>query len=147
MPIYPLVCSATDRYSLPMQKARIVLILVAFGFIGFGMFGLVAPLALVGAVDITAETAQGRTELRAVYGGLQLGLGVFLLMASSLRSWMRPALALTICSLLGLACARLLGIQMEGGAFPWMLPLAALELGLAVLSVWAWSACRHDLTG
>ena len=127
-----------------MKKARIVLIFVALGFAAFGIVGLVAPQTLVGAVDITTETAQARTEIRAMYGGMQLGFALFLFISATIRPWMRPALVLVVFCVSGLACSRLLGIQLEGDAFPWMLPLALIELSIAAVCLWAWTALRND---
>lgn len=130
-----------------MKIAKTVLLFVGAGFIAFGLTGLLMPEMLVGAVGIDLTAEQSRTEIRAMYGGMQVGIGIFLLFSALNPLWLRPGLALVILSCTGLASARLFGIQIEGAAFPWMLPIAILELGITALCLWAWVAVRNEQQG
>lgn len=128
-----------------MKPARIILYIFGAGFVAFGLMGLLLPESLVALIDIELNSVQARTEITAMYGGMQIGIGAFLLMAALNETWIRPAMAAVICMCLGLASARLLGIQLEGGAFPWMLPVAMLELAMVAGCIWGWRAAGRDL--
>ncbi|HUP90441.1 MAG TPA: DUF4345 family protein, partial [Longimicrobiales bacterium] len=62
-----------------MDLATIALAIGVAGFGGFGVFLFANPKAM-SAVDISAESANARVELRAMYGGLEICLAVFLLL-------------------------------------------------------------------
>ena len=60
--------------------------------------------------DVRARSANGTTELRAMYGGLELGLGAFFATAAAKPEWMRPALLAQTLGLGAVAGSRLAGI-------------------------------------
>lgn len=100
--------------------ARLLLGLSALTAIGFGLFGVLDPDGTAAAVRLAAEEDFGRGELRVVYGGLWLAMGVVLALATCSAAW-RPraegvwwcwlGLPLTRIAVLGLddASARTLG--------------------------------------
>ena len=61
-----------------MGLARFVLFGSALAFAPLGAAFLVAPAAMGGLVDVALGAALADNDVRAVYGGLQLGCGVFL---------------------------------------------------------------------
>ena len=61
-----------------MQFGRMVLGMSAVGWLGFGVWLYANPLNLV-EVGLTADTGLGRTEVRAFYGGFEIGIAAFLL--------------------------------------------------------------------
>ncbi|HEX8830461.1 MAG TPA: DUF4345 family protein [Longimicrobium sp.] len=112
--------------------ARVSLILGALGLIGFGAALLVRPslLAVVG-VELTRPAAA--TEIRAFYGGLELGLAAFFIAATRHSAWLRPALFAQAVALGGIVAARLVGIMVDGSAEPMILGFAAVEGAGALL--------------
>ena len=56
----------------------VVLALCALGFFGFGLWLLVDPAGALGKIGIAALSPTGTVELRAFYGGMEIGLGLFL---------------------------------------------------------------------
>lgn len=56
---------------------RIYLGYVVLSLLGFGLAFLFKPERTAGLVDVTAGSTTGWSDLRAVYGGLELGLAVF----------------------------------------------------------------------
>lgn len=61
---------------------RIFLIVAAAAFFYFGCIGLISPAQTVAPLDISLLSNAGKTEIRATYGGLLLGIGAFLLYAA-----------------------------------------------------------------
>lgn len=64
-----------------MNGTRFVLWVLAVVFVAFGVVALIQPSAMTGPPGLDASAAGAVTEVRALYGGLQLGLGAFLIWA------------------------------------------------------------------
>lgn len=97
-----------------MTLDLIALWLGALTFAFFGVWLLIRPNALRG-VGVVAENADGRAELRAAYGGLELGIAAFLGLCLLRPDFTEPGLWLQLLALGGLAVGRLLGISVEKG--------------------------------
>ena len=81
-------------------------------FLGFGLVFLVWPDAInLVAVELPEPIA--RTEIRAFYGGLEIGIGCFLWISSRRPDWHAPALLIQFLSLGSIAVARILGSIIE----------------------------------
>ena len=93
-----------------MNLSRIALVTAAAGFAGFGIACLIRPKNMLNRVDVRAKSARGTTELRAMYGGLELGLGAFFAAAAARPEWSSPALLAQTLGLGSLAASRLVGI-------------------------------------
>ncbi|MEV0385741.1 DUF4345 family protein [Nonomuraea sp. NPDC050643] len=92
----------------------VVIVVVAVFFLGMGVFGLVAPAALVRPFGMIADSAEARSEVRAVYGGFGVAVGGLLLVAVADLGGLRTGVAVTVAvSLLGMACGRLVGRAAE----------------------------------
>lgn len=85
----------------PSGFARLSLALTGLVFGGFGVALFVSPdlLATVG-VEIARRPA-GAVELRAFYGGLELGMAAFFLLAAAREAWHRPGLFVQVLALGG----------------------------------------------
>jgi hypothetical protein len=117
--------------------ARLSLGLSALVLLGFGVAVLLDP-AVLRSAGVVAPEAAGAVELRAFYGGLELGLAAFLLLALRRPEWYVPALAMQVLALGGVATARLIGIVLtptsEALVFASLLVEAAgAALGIAAL--------------
>jgi hypothetical protein len=111
-----------------MTLDLIALWLGALSFAFFGVWLLVRPQALRG-VGVVAENADGRAELRAMYGGVELGIAAFLGLCLLRPDFTEAGLWLQLLALGGLAVGRLLGISMEkGGVGKLIWFFAALEI-------------------
>lgn len=81
----------------------------------YGLFCFVQPSFLNEAAGVLAGSATGTTELRAMYGGLQAGIGLLCLSALLRPAMVRPAL-LTLAFLTGgLFLSRLTGLLLFDG--------------------------------
>ena len=75
----------------------------------YGLFCFANPGFLAEAAGVAAASSTGTIELRAMYGGLQAGIGTLALAAIWRESLRRPALLCLLFLCAGLALARLLG--------------------------------------
>jgi hypothetical protein len=116
-----------------MNLSRIALITAASGFAGFGVACLIRPKSMLARVDVRARSARGTTELRAMYGGFELGLGAFFGVAALKPQWSRPALLVQALGLGGLAASRLAGILRNHPRGLLMPALFVAEASTAVL--------------
>src|ERR1700754_7265 len=97
-----------------MKLARGLVLASALMFVLVGGAFLLVPRQYAGILEISLPTVMSRTDVRATYGGLELGFGIFLILCVVRREWIRPglwALALTVG---GFATGRLVGFVAEG---------------------------------
>ncbi len=94
--------------------ARVFLALSGLIWLPYGIYLFFEPGYLAEAAGIAATTATGQIELRAMYGGLQAGIGA-LAFAGALRpAWMRPVLFAGCFLFGGLAFSRSLAAIATG---------------------------------
>ncbi len=127
-----------------MKLTRIALITAAAGFAGFGAACLIRPKSMLDRVDVRAKSARGTTELRAMYGGLELGLGAFFATAAAKPGWSRPALLAQALGLGALAGSRLAGILRDHPRGSLMKALFVAESSAAVLGAVALATGREE---
>jgi hypothetical protein len=99
-----------------MTFARVVLIIQALALIGLGLAYFVRPMEMTNLSGMLLMAPAAITDVRAYYGGLQIGLGVYLLMALSRVDQARAALTLLVLLYSALALARIGGLWLDGGA-------------------------------
>jgi hypothetical protein len=98
-----------------MNGARIFLGASALLWFPYGIYCFLHPEFLAGAAGVASTTATGMTELRAMYGGLQAGIGLFALvgcLSQAARGSVLLGLAL-LCG--GLGSTRLIAAFVDGG--------------------------------
>jgi hypothetical protein len=96
---------------------------------------------MAGLTGIELTSAEARMDFRALYGGLEASIGIFLLWCSRRPEWYRPGLAFQICAFSSLVAVRLLSMAGEGEAPALQALLAAGEAATALVGVWAWQRC------
>jgi hypothetical protein len=126
-----------------MDLSRIALINAASGFAGFGAACLVDPSGMLSRVSVHGRSARGRTELRAMYGGFELGLGAFFAAAAFKPEWKQTALVAQSLGLGGLAASRMAGILRDRPSGVLMKLLFAAEAATAVAAVIALAMNRQ----
>jgi hypothetical protein len=120
-----------------MEKFRVaVLSLAGLGFLGFGLAIVAAPEAVLAPVGISGTTA-GLIELRAFYGGLELGLAAFLFACAARPAWREPGLWSVALVNGGIAAARLLGIGLTGEFTGFFAGALVWEIGFTVAALLA----------
>jgi Domain of unknown function (DUF4345) len=118
-----------------MTLWRLVLVLIALTYAGFGFMFLFNPDAWSGIVSISFTTPAGRTDFRATYGGLEFGIGIFLLLCALRREFVRVGLFAAACALVAMATARSTGLLLDGFDFMQLL-IALSEWVGGALATW-----------
>jgi len=108
--------------------ARLVLGLSALAFAGIGAAFLVAPEAMAARVGVSLAGAAAANDVRAVYGGLQLGVAACLVWCARRPETLRTGLAVQLFTFAGLAAARLVSLLLDGNPGALGLALHAAEL-------------------
>ncbi|MCF0078666.1 DUF4345 domain-containing protein [Streptomyces lomondensis] len=110
---------------------------VALFFLGMGLYGLVAPGALVRPFGIELSVPEARSEVRAVYGGFGVAVGALLSWAAlDATGNLRAGVVLTVAvSLAGMAFGRLVARAVERPAafYPGWFYFWVETLGAALL--------------
>jgi hypothetical protein len=116
---------------------RLVLLLAALGFLGFGAVFTLWPLPAARVVEIPLPTPTARIDFAATYGGFELGFGVFLLACLRKPEWLQPGLWAAAAALTGFAAVRIQSILFAGGQpLPRIYAFLALEACGAALAWW-----------
>lgn len=101
--------------------ASLLVIAVAVFFLGMGFVALWRPAVVLGLFDTAVITSEGRNEVRAVYGGYGVAMG--LLLAGSLATPAAFRTGILLCfavAVLGTAIGRLVSFGIDGrtGFYP-----------------------------
>lgn len=123
---------------MPLQ-----VIIVAVFFLGMGLVALVRPAYVVAFFGMKAEGADARNEIRAVYGGFGVAVGVLLAVTMNRQDL---AAGVTLCvaiALLGMAAGRLVSFVMERPG-RWPVVFFVVEIALALLLL---SALPENISG
>jgi len=132
----------------PVPRAsRIVLAFDGVAYLALGLWLLADPTGGLAGVQVAPLSPVGETELRAMYGGLEIGLGLFGLHAARHVALSVSALWANVYVLAGLATARGAGVLLGGGDAPVMRALLAFELLSLAINVWALRAARAAASG
>ncbi|MFF0267101.1 DUF4345 domain-containing protein [Kribbella sp. NPDC004536] len=91
----------------------VAIVVVAVFFAGMGLYGLVAPAALVRPFGQVADGANARGEVRAVYGGYGVAVAGLLTVAAFDDGIRRGAVIAVAVALAGMAAGRLAGCLAE----------------------------------
>ena len=97
-----------------MTFSKVLLGVTGVLFAAYGLWCAVDPGVVAGYSGLAYPTAGAETEARAMYGGLQTGLGLFLLYAAGNPSARIPALLLTLLGVGSLAICRGIGLAVGG---------------------------------
>ena len=83
-------------------------------WLGYGLYCFFAPATVEQAAGLVIGSSVARTEVRAMYGGLQIAIGVMALAALLRPALVRPTLLCLAFLVTGLAVTRALGAVMDG---------------------------------
>ena len=99
-----------------MLSVRLFLIVQILTLAGFGLAYFVRPQETANLSGMLLMAPAALTDVRAYYGGLQLGLAAWLGLALLRGDLLRPALMLLVLLYSALFLARLGGLWLDGGA-------------------------------
>ncbi len=111
---------------------RIFLVVGALAFIYYGFLGLANPVKTVADLEISIATNPAKTEIRATYGGLLLGIGLVL----AYTAFAHPKLGLiaVILMMSSIGFTRLYGIFADDSKTLVQWQLLAMELPSALIA-------------
>ena len=118
-----------------MTLWRLVLVVVALSYAGFGFAFISRPDEMAEMLSLAFATPGARTDFRATYGGLEFGIGVFLLLCALRREFVRIGLFAAACALVAMATARSMGLVLDGFDFLQFM-IVLTEWGSGALATW-----------
>jgi len=101
----------------------------------YGIYCFFQPGFLGDAAGLTAQSPTALTEVRAMYGGLEAGIGAFALAAMVRVSLVRPALLMLAFTCTGLALTRTLGAVLDGAFSGYTIGALCFEIPSAVIAI------------
>lgn len=120
---------------------RWILGILAAVFLVLGLAFMFLPTTMIGAMDITAGSPKALADIRAVYGGLDLALGILLTICFLRKEWaVGLAIGTLVCACL--FAGRLVGILLDGADDILTFGLIASEALGAILAAVAWFLAR-----
>lgn len=125
---------------------RIFLILLALATLNIAIQAILDPQAIFDNVQVQLGNITARNSVRALYGGVNLALGLFWLWAAFKEQ--RTGLLLALLYTGGFAVGRILSILLDGMpeafATQWLITESVFALGSAGLLFWN---ARNPATG
>ncbi len=97
------------------MPARIYLILSGLILGPYGLYCIFNPMALQEFATLGLSTPTAITEVRAMYGGLEFSLGLYLLFCGLRTERVAQGLLFMVFCFAGLAGARAYGLAIDGG--------------------------------
>jgi hypothetical protein len=113
----------------------VVLWLSALVFAVFGVLFYFDPAGWGAKVDLGATTPTARTEIRAMYGGFELGVAAFLAWCALDPSRVRIGLVAALCMFAGVALGRGTSLLTDPGSRSVMYTVIGSEIVAAALVI------------
>jgi len=114
---------------------KIILWITAVSFAAYGVACLVWPALPADYAGLAINSGDAYSEMGAMYGGLQIGFGLFCLLGATRTGYFRPALVLLVLCVgllaLGRAYSTITGADPVGG-YTW--GAMAFEFSTAILA-------------
>ena len=114
---------------------KVILWISAITFISYGLACLASPALPAGYAGLSMTNGDAFAEIGAMYGGLQTGFGLFLLLAALNPSYYKSGLVVLVLCIGSLALARLYSTVMAGdpvAGYTW--GAMAYEFATAILA-------------
>lgn len=127
-----------------MRFARFVLIVQAVIMAGISLIYWLRPYEMANLNGMVLMESASVSHMRVYYGGLQLGLALFIAWSVLVPERVRSALVMLVFILLALVLGRLVSLWLDGGELTGFDLLSLVCRGLAaLLSVAAWWVIRE----
>lgn len=121
----------------------LVLTLDALVLLGTGLVFLIAPMGPLGTLGVEEIAPEALTDIRAVYGGIELGIAAYLFSRLARIKDLHEPLLLVTLIFSGMVIARCYGMAVDGSAVRITIILLTAETLGAVLSGAAWWYARY----
>jgi hypothetical protein len=120
-----------------MGFARAYLYFFAAMGLLFGFWYLLAPASLTDPTGFGPLRPNALTDVRATYGGFQIGSGLFLLWAVADPARVRTALVLQTITIAAIASCRIVGIAIDGSPNGFLISALASEITFTAIGLFA----------
>jgi Domain of unknown function (DUF4345) len=110
------------------NPSRIFLSATALVYLGFGLWGLLSPEAMVANFGIVLGGPDGATMIRASYGGFLIGDGLLFGWCAMAEMRNRIGLVAVVLLTLPILLSRLAGMVLDRAASPYHQTYAGIEL-------------------
>ncbi len=127
-----------------MRIARIVLFISAAVFAAIGAAFLAWPVAMAGQAGMELTRSAAINDVRAVYGGMNVGIACFLLFCGLGSTRLATGLIAQIAVMVGLVSGRFLSLWIDGNPGAFMLVAHAIEIAGALAGVYAFIALKQE---
>lgn len=131
---------------MPPIVARVWLAIMALSCIGIGLWGLFDPVGILASMGLEMTGIGATVEVRAMYGGLQLGLAAPMIAGIVSPTYRRPALLLAAFYVAGLGFGRIVGLGLVNSTRVFW-GLAGLEGAMSVISAMIWALTFEEGEG
>ena len=118
-----------------MRFARAYLYFVGAMGLLFGVWYLVAPTGLTDPTGFGPLGPNALTDVRATYGGFQIGSGLFMLWAAGSDARVRTALVLQALTIGAIGACRLVGFAIDGPPNGFLISAIVTEITLTALAL------------
>ena len=120
-----------------MRFARAYLYFVGVMGLLFGFWYLIAPTALTDPTGFGPLGPNALTDVRATYGGFQIGSGLFLLWCGGDDARVRTALVLQALTIGAIGSCRLVGFAIDGSPNGFLISAIVTEVTFTALALFA----------
>ncbi len=115
---------------------------VAAVFLGIGAYALATPAAVLAMFGVEVRSADGRAEVRAVYGGFGLAVATLLIVAAAGAGTAREGILVAVgFAVAGMAAGRVVACAVESpsGFYPvgFWFPAEVVMAALLLAAAWA----------
>lgn len=131
----PSISMVGDFFQEGAVAARLFLGINVLVWVPYGVYCFFAPGFLAEAAGVASLSPTGTTELRAMYGGLQIAIGVLCALGLFRAGWQEKALHALGILTLGLGSARLIGAALDGAFSQYTIGALVFEFGLAGIAL------------
>jgi hypothetical protein len=121
---------------------KIYLAVNAVLYFALALWCTVSPAKTAVAQGFVQMTASGRAEYLTVYGGLQVGLGLFFALCAYTQRWQDVGLVFALCVYVPLVLWRVAGLLQHWPVGTTTLAVAGLEAFMLVWAGWLWFTQR-----
>ena len=120
-----------------MGFARAYLYFVGVMGLFFGLWYLVAPAGMTDPTGFGPLGPNAVTDVRATYGGFQIGLGLFTLWAAADPTRVRMGLVLQALTIGAIGSCRLVGFAVDGSPNGFLISAIVTEITFTALALFA----------
>ena len=117
-----------------MKASRAFLVVSALLWFPYGVYCFFAPAALQEIAGVGFSTPTGAIEIGAMYGGLQIGIGILCMLGALRGDWRTSAVQALFVLVAGLMIARMAGVITFGAVSTYTVAALVFEVVTVVVA-------------